>query len=151
MANNNNIFVLDDGTREILVTNKFGEEICKIHIRGGDLSILDRYKELMDDFDKIVEPLSNIKLQNDGTTSFDDDWAVVKQVQSDLIDRINALFDMKDAGKLFEKRNAFSTVGGVFYAERVLNMLGEIVGREIEEESKKSAKRIEKYTKDVDN
>ena len=147
---NNNIFVLDDGTKEITVENKFHEEICKIHIRGGDISILDRYNDLVKDFDKMVAPLAEIKLKNDGTTSMDDDWKIVKSVEKQFIDRINTLFDMKDAGNLFKTRNAFSTIGGVFYVEHVLKMLGEIVGQEIEEESKKSQKRIAKYTKDVD-
>ena len=147
---NNNVFVIDDGTKEISVTNKFGEEICKIHIRGGDISILERYNDLMNDFNDLVAPLSDISLKNDGTSDFDKDWQIVKSVEAQFIERINTLFDMKDAGNLFKNRNAFSTVGGVFYIERVLTMLGEIVSKEIEEEGRKSQKRIEKYVKDVE-
>lgn len=144
-----NIFVLDDGTKEITINNKFGEEICKIHIRSGDISILDRYNEFTKDISEIVAPLQNVKLNNDGTSAFDDDWKVIKEVEKQIIDRINSIFDTKDAGKLFEKRNAFSTVGGAFYVEKVIDMLGTVVAQDIEQESKNAQKRIEKYMKDV--
>lgn len=147
---NNNAFIIDDGTKEITFNNQFGEEICKIHIRSGDISIIDRYQALMTDFDKLVAPLSDVKLQNDGTSSFDDDWKVIKDVEQNIIERINAIFDTKDAGKLFEQRNAFSTINGEFYVEKVLTALGEVVSREISHESELAQKRISKYMKGVE-
>ena len=151
MANENkNAFIIDDGTKEITFNNQFGEEICKIHIRSGDISIIDRYQELMKDFDKIVAPLSNVELRNDGSSSFDDDWKVIKGVEKDIIDRINAIFDTKDAGRLFEQRNAFSTIGGEFYVEKVLTALGDVVSKEIAHESELAQKRINKYMKGIE-
>ena len=147
---NNNTFIIDDGTKEITFENQFGEEICKIHIRSGDISIIDRYQELMKDFDTIVAPLSNVELRNDGSSSFEDDWKVIKDVEKNIIDRINAIFDTKDAGRLFEQRNAFSTIGGEFYIEKVLTALGDVVSKEIAHESELAQKRISKYMKDVE-
>lgn len=34
--------VVDDGTREIPLVNKFGKLICKVYMRPADMSILDR-------------------------------------------------------------------------------------------------------------
>ena len=144
----NNVFTIDDGTKEVSFCNQFGEEICKIHIRSGDISILDRYQELMKDFDKLVAPLSDVKLKNDGTSTFEDDWKIIKNVESDLIERINAIFDTKDASKLFTNRNAFSTINGEFYVEKVLAALGDLVASEIAHESELSQKRISKYLKE---
>lgn len=149
-SENKNVFVINDGTKEIVFNNQFGEEICKIHIRSGDISIIDRYQELMKDFDTIVAPLSNVQLRNDGSSSFDDDWKVIKEVEKNIIDRINAIFDTKDAGRLFEQRNAFSTIGGEFYVEKVLVALGDVVSKEIAHESELAQKRINKYMKDVE-
>ena len=151
IGNKKNTFVIDDGTKLIRVENKFGEEICKIHIRGGDIGILDRYNELLQDFDKLVEPLSKVTLKDDGTSSFEDEWNTVKAVENELIQRINKMFDTKDAGNLFATRNAFSTINGEFYAEKVIEMLGNVVAQELAEESDKTKKRLEKYTKDIDN
>lgn len=144
-----NIFTLNDGTKELTIQNNFGEVICNIHIRPGDISIVDRYKELTNGFDAIIAPLKDVKLNNDGTSDSDEEWAKIKGVEKNLIDRLNTVFDSKDIGNLFEKRNAFSTIGGRFYVENVMDMLGQVVAQEMEEESAKVEQRISKYTKDL--
>ena len=143
------MFTIDDGTKEYVFTNRYGQEIGKMHFRGGDLSILDRYNDLVKDFDSIVEPLKGVRLKDDGTSSFDEDWKVVKGVEKELISRINVLFDSDDAENLFTNRNAFSTVNGEFYAEKVIDALHNVVLQEMEEEGKKREKRIDKYAKDL--
>ena len=147
---NNNVFVLDDGTKEIVLNNNYGEEIAKIHIRAGDYSIIDRYNNLAKDFAEITEPLTKISLNADGTNAFESDWAVLKSVEKDLIDRLNVLFDTHDMGKIFETRNAFSSVGGHFFAENVIEVLGRVVTKSIEEGTKAAEKRTAKYLKDLD-
>ena len=149
MSDNKNIFVLDDGTKEITVQNKFGEEICKLHIRSGDLSIMDRYKEMMAEYNDIIKPLADINVDNDGESAVDSDWEIIKGVEKKLIDRIDYVFGMRDASKLFEARNAFSSIGGSFYIEKVLEMLGKIVSQAIDEEGEKTRQRLEKYTSDL--
>ncbi len=72
--------IIDDGTREIPIFNKFGKLICNIYIRPADLSILDRYKQLTDDFSAIVEPLKKLDIERAGTAAFDADWQVLKSV-----------------------------------------------------------------------
>ena len=144
----NNVFILDDGTKELTIQNNFGEEICKIHVRTGDISILDRYNELLNDFDKIVAPLSGINLKSDGTSSFEEEWKVIKGVEKELVDKLNKMFDTNDIDRLFASRNAFSTIGGVFYVEKVIDMLGKVIADALEQEAKETQKRVEKYTKD---
>ena len=145
----NNVFVLDDGTREIIVNNNFGEEICKLHIRSGDLSIMDRYKELMKEYPDIIAPLASLHMEDDGSSDIDSEWEVIKGVEAKLIEKIDYVFGMRDAKKLFASRNAFSGIGGSFYIEKVLEMLGQVVAQSIDEEGAKTRKRLEKYTKDI--
>lgn len=140
--------IVDDGTREIPLVNKYGKLICNVYIRPADFSIIDRYNDLMKDFDKVVEPLKELNIRNDGTAEFEKDWEKLKKVESELKSRINALFDMEEADEIFAKRNAFSSVGGQFFAERVLNALGEVIAEAIEEESRASKKRMAKYLAD---
>lgn len=151
MANvNKNVAVIDDGTREIPVKNKFGTEICKIYFRPADLSIIDRYNNMMKGFDQMIEPLKNLSLNNDGTATFEKDWQVLKQVEEDLKDKINKLFGMQDADKLFENRSPFSAVNGEFYCLHVLNALIAVVNAAIEDEAKLSQKRMAKYLTDIE-
>lgn len=144
------VVVVDDGTKEIPILNKFGKEICKIYFRPTDFSIIDRYNSMMADFDKIVEPLKNLSLNNDGTAALDSDWKVLKKVETDLIDKINVLFDMQDADKIFANRNPFSSVGGEFYCLRILQALEQVISDAVEEEAKLSKQRMSKYLTDIE-
>ena len=142
--------VVDDGTREIPLVNKFGKTICNVYIRPADLSIIDRYNALVSGFDDIVKPLQSISMKNDGTAVFDEDWAVIKQVEDELKKKFNALFDMEEADAIFEKRNPFSSVGGEFFCFRVLMALGTVITDAIEDEAKRSEKRVAKYLTDIE-
>ena len=141
--------VVDDGTREVRLENTFGKEICKVYFRPADYSILDRYNDLMDSFDDMVEPLKHISIKNDGTAEFEKDWAILKQVEASLKERINTLFDMEEADAIFATRNAFSSVGGQFFCFHVLSALGGVIERAIAEEAALSEKRMAKYLEDI--
>ena len=145
----NKIFTLDDGTEALTITNTFGDEIATIHVRTGDIGIVDRYNEFTNGFDKIIAPLSGLSIKSDGTSSFDDDWQKIKSVEKELVSKLNDIFGSTDIGKLFESRNAFSTINGVFYVEKVIDMLGNVVAEAISKEAEKTQKRVEKYTKDI--
>lgn len=144
-----NAFSLDDGTKEITVVNPYGQVICKLHFRPGDVSIYDRYKALMDDLDSIMQPMADIGVNNDGTANSDAEWAVLKQVEDEIKKRINALLDSNDADGLFATRSPFSSVNGVFYVENVLTVLGKIIAQTIAEESKMSQDRVKKHLADL--
>lgn len=141
--------IIDDGTREIPLVNKFGKLICNIYIRPADLSILDRYNQLAADFSSIVEPLKTLDIKNDGTATFDADWQVLKSVETELKRRINALFDMDEADDIFAKRNPFSSVGGKFFCESVIEVIGNIITEAVEDEMKLSKARTDKYLSDI--
>ena len=141
--------IIDDGTREIPLYNKFGKLICNIYIRPADLSILDRYNSLVSDFRGIVEPLKALDIKNDGTVSFDEEWPVMKAVEAELKKRINALFDMDEADDIFAKRNPFSSVGGKFFCESVIEVIGDIITEAVADEMKLSKERTDKYLSDI--
>lgn len=141
--------VIDDGTKEITLVNKYGELICKVHIRPSDLSIIDRYKDFEKDFDKIVEPLKSLDIKNDGTALFEKDWNILKSVETTLVQRINNLFDIDNAVEIFAKRNPFSSVGGEFFCAKVLHALEDLVVKAINEEAQLSNERTAKYLSDL--
>ena len=141
--------IIDDGTREIPLVNKFGKLICNIYIRPADISILDRYEALTKDFADIVKPLKKLDINADGTAEFEKDWAALKEVENELKRRINDLFDMEEADAIFAKRNPFSSVGGKFFCESVIEVIGGVISEAVEDELKLSQKRTEKYLHDV--
>lgn len=145
------VFSLDDGTREVTLVNNYGQVICRLHFRTGELAIMDRYNELMADFPEMVKPLQNIDLNADGTANLDDGWAELKKVEGMLKQKINALLDMNEADEIFRTRNPFSSIGGEFYVEKVLAVLGQAITAQIKEEAALSQARMKKYTEDIDN
>ena len=144
------IGVVDDGTREVPLVNKFGKTICKIYFRPADLSLFDRYKAFMKDFEKVVEPLKNVSINSDGTASIDSEFEVLKEVERNLKNRLNVMFDMDEADEIFAKRNPFSSVGGEFFCTRVISAMGSVIEQAIREEAQLSQARIEKYLPDME-
>lgn len=145
-----NVYVVDDGTREITLANRYGQIICKLHFRATDLSIVDRYNSVMADFANVVKPLENVSINHDGTNTFDKDWAALKKVEGALKQKINQLLDTDEADQIFEARNPFSSVGGRFFVEIVLEAIGKAVADAAEEEAALSQKRTSKFLNDLE-
>ena len=147
------VFAVDDGTREVTLVNTYGKVICRLHFRTGELAIMDRFYALMDDLPKIIEPLNRININADGSTEEDDNrsWATLKQVEGALKQRINTLLDMDEAEEIFKTRSPFSSIGGVFFVERVLSALGDAITAQIKEETELTQARIAPYTEDLEN
>lgn len=147
----NNCFTLDDGTKEITLVNPFGQVICKLHIRTGDIGIYDRYKALMQNFDSIIQPLADVDISQDGTTSLEEQWEILKKVEANFKQRLNEMLDMDEADAIFATRKPFSSVNGHFFAENVITVLGQVISSAIEEEAKLSAERIKKHLNDLED
>jgi len=137
--------VIDDGTREIPIYNMYDEKICTIRLRPADISIMDRFNDLQKALGGMFEPLTQISIKNDGTADTEDEWTVLKGVEAELIAQLNKLLDTADAAAIFEKRNAFSSVGGKFFCEHVIDALGELIANAIKEETTRTNKKISKY------
>lgn len=137
--------VIDDGTRAIPVVNQFGQEICTIHIRPADISILDRYQKLQDGFAEMIAPLEQIGTKADGTAENEADWEKLKAVETELLRRFNAVLDTEDASAIFAKRSPFSSVGGRFFCEIVFDAIGQIIASAITEEAERTRGRLAKY------
>lgn len=140
--------VIDDGTREIPIKNKFGKLICNIYIRPGDFSILDRYEKFKKDLSNVVEPLKKLdNIRTDGTAEDGDNESMkaLKEAEKNLNGALNYLFDMDEAQDIFKTRNPFSFVHGKFFCEIVIEAIGQIITQVVKEETELSQKRMSKY------
>ena len=149
MAEKNYVGIIDDGTREIPIKNKFGKLICNIYIRPADISILDRYQRLTDDFEDIIKPLQTVNINPDGTAAFEEEWDALKKADDVLKKRLNEVFDMEEADEIFKTRNPFSSINGKFFCESVIEVIGNLITDSIEEAYDESEKRMGKYLKDI--
>ena len=121
------IITIDDGTREYEIQNQFGKTIAVVHFRPGDISIADRYQSMRDSFSEIVQPLADIDIKADGTAEDDAGIEAIRKADAALRDKLQELLDSDDAGEIFSKRNPFSSVGGRFFCESVIDALGGII------------------------
>ena len=142
-----NVLRIDDGTREIVLENTFGEEICKLRFRPGDISILDRLGAIRNDLPNIIAPLEQADINADGTGATDESWKLVKGVENALLDKLCDVFDSQDVRKIFEKRFMFSAIHGDFFVTLVLDGLTDEISRVIGEEMKLSQAKLDKYLK----
>lgn len=147
-AHNGLYAVVDDGTREIPIYNKYSKLICNVYFRPADMSILDRYDKLMHDIPALVDPLKSINIQRDGTAFYEKDWPVIKGVENELKRRINELFDMDEADDIFRTRAPFSSVNGEFFCMLVIQAFGTVISQAIDEEAAKVNTRVSKYLSD---
>lgn len=141
--------IIDDGTREYTITNQYGQEICRLHFRPGDISLASRYQEMRDSFRDIIASLADIDITAAGEAATTDGLAILHAADMGFREALNKLLDSNDAADIFRTRNPFSSVGGRFFCENVLDALGEIIGNVMAEEAAESAKRTSKYIEEV--
>ena len=139
------IIQIDDGTREYEIQNKYGETICKLHFRPGDISLLHRYEEMKDAIADTFKPLEEISLNADGTASTDEGIEALRKAEQEFRAALGKLIDSKDLDDIFRTRNPFSSVGGKFFCENVIEMLDNIIGGVLAEEAEASRARTAKY------
>ena len=136
---------IDDGTKEYKIENQYGQEICRIHIRPADLSLLDRYEAISESMVDALDPLRSIALRGDGTATDEEKWAALKQAEETIVAKFKELLDTDNVADIFKTRRAFSSVGGQFFCEIVLLAIGDVIKEEFEKEAAATRERISKY------
>lgn len=158
MAENTNVIVtedkqlravVDDGTKAIPIENKFGKHICTVYLRPGDISIADRYDDVLKALPDLVKPLEEVSIKNDGTAKFEEEWEKIKEVETALYKQLNYLFDMDEAQDIFAKRNPFSAVNGQFFCEIIIELLGDLITETVAEGAEEMQRRTQKYLADL--
>ena len=139
------IITIDDGTREYEIQNTYGKTIAVVHFRPGDISLADRYQTMRESFGEIVKPLADIDIAADGTAESDAGIEAIRKADAAFRGKLQELLDSDDMGEVFKQRNPFSSVGGRFFCEVVLDALGGIIGDVMAEEAEASRKRTAKY------
>lgn len=143
--NQSRTITIDDGTREYTIQNTYGKTIAVVHFRPGDISIADRYQTMRESFNEIVQPLADIDIKADGTAKDDAGIEAIRKADAALRGKLQELLDSDDIGEVFKSRNPFSSVGGRFFCEVVIDALGGIIGAVMAEEAEASRKRTAKY------
>ena len=146
-----NTVVIDDGTREYRILNRYNQLLAVVHFRPADYSMIDRCNALLKNYRNIAEPLKDISLKSDGSAAFDADWEKLKAAEAELIGQIGEIFDTDEVSAIFAKRNAFSSVGGEFFSYLVVKALTQLVTTAINEEIRLSKQLMQPYLADLED
>lgn len=145
---NFNEILVDDGSVRVPIKNKMGEEIGVFCFRPTDIGMIDRYNDMIDNFDQIVAPLESVNINPDGTAdeTNDAELSAMKQAEHNLYDACDKLFGGNMSEAFFGKMHPFSPINGRFYCENALEAVGRFISRQFDREVKKSNSRVDKYT-----
>lgn len=148
LKNNGFGIVIDDGSIEEKIYNKFGEEIGKFRFRPTDLNMITRFNEVIADFEKITEPLEHLNINSDGSLGehTDDELKVFNQCTENLFEKLNYIFAADMAKSFFGVVHPFSIINGYFYCENAIEGLGKYISARFDSETKKINRRVNKYT-----
>lgn len=138
--------VVDDGSVLVPVKNTLGEQIGEFRFRPSDFNIVNRYNEISEKFGHVIQPLEDANIKPDGEGEDSNSIKILNDVEAQLFEMVDYLFDGNAAEAFFGHMHAFSIVGGKFYCETVLNTVGEFISRQFDAEIKRIQQRVSKYT-----
>lgn len=131
--------ITDDGRVKVPVKNLNGDEIGVFYFNPTDAGIVSRYNAFVEKLPDIVSPLE----KSDDTSYVDAIDKATKNLYAEL-DKVFAGSNASEA--FFGCINPFSPCSGKFYFENVLNSVGDFIGQQFDEETKKINAKIKAYT-----
>ena len=140
--------VVDDGSRRVPIQNKQGEEIGFFTFHPTDVGIIKRYNNLVDQFDRIMEPLNVLDGEDDLDITDGKYVEAVDEASRRLYAAVDELFGSTNAAEaFFGQMNPFSPVDGAFYCANVLNAVGTYIGSAFATETARFTANAKKYAK----
>ena len=108
---------VDDGRIAVPINNTNGEKVGTFYFNPTDIGIVERFKKASDEFDKVVEPITQLADDADDDAQI----AALKEAEQRLYDLCNNLFGGNFAEAFFGSVNPFTPIDGQFYCENALN------------------------------
>lgn len=140
--------VVDDGSVDMPICNKQGEQLGVFRFRPTDIGIIDRFNNMIAEFEAITAPLEHVDIQADGTADEKNEaeFEALRQAESRLYAACDKMFGGNMSEAFFGKMHPFSPVGGRFYCESALSAVGAYISSQFDREVKKVNSRVAQYT-----
>ena len=138
--------IVDDGRRRVPIRNKDGDEVGEFYFSPTDTNIIMRYNEIASKFDEVTKPLEDVDIKPDGEGGDEAAAKALSEAQTRLYKLLDYMFGGEMSEAFFGKISPFSPINGRFYCETALEALGDFIGAQFNEETKKVNSRIGKYT-----
>lgn len=128
----NNVIVVDDGSKAYDIVNKRGKKLGVFEFRHSDTNIVKRYEEVVDFFNNFQVP--------------DNTDQAMQTAEKEITDKMSYLIG-GDAGKaFFSIMGPFSALAsGELFIENVLNAISKVIEKEMSVRTKQVQRRMNKY------
>lgn len=144
---------LDDGFESFAIN---GDPNRVLRFNPGDVNIMTRYKEVVENINKIAENLPDVPMNPDGTPKNDIDSISeqLKAFDTSLKEQINYLLNADVYDVLFYGQSPLCCVGGragkgkKLLCEEILDKLGKLIGEACGQSVENVNIRVNKYTAD---
>lgn len=141
-ATSKDLFVVDDGYREIPVYNTLHDQIGTLRYNPTDINIVNRFKEAADKFANILQPVTEANVTATGEGEGEDSVAIINKAQEELIEALDYVLASDSKKAFFAVTNPFSPCDGGFYCEKVIDQLGVFISKAFDTEITKVRTRI---------
>lgn len=145
-AQDDNVIVVDDGRIDIPIRNQFGETMGIFRFNPTDLNIVNRYNEAADRFEKIVKPLENYDIDQNGEGSDDDAIKALNEAEDQLIELLDYVLGGNSREAFFREIHAFTPTNGKFFCETMYDAVGKFISKKFDAETKKVNVRLQQHT-----
>lgn len=142
--------VIDDGRRRVPIVNLDGEEVGAFYFMPTDIGIIQRLRNMEEEFKDITKPLENVHINPDGTADVSDEEevAILQEAENRLYAAMNKVLNADVASAFFASVNPFSkTINGDFYCLNVVEGIAQFINKAFDKSNNTRSKNIEKYTK----
>ena len=140
------VIVVKDGYKKIRIQNEYEEKIGEFYYNPTDVNIVNRYNEVVANFNDIVEPLENAGVNSDGTGTDEASIELINTAEAKLIEMLDYILRTDSRKAFFERTHAFSPVDGAFYCEQVIEAIGNFISAKYEKEINAISKNINRHT-----
>ena len=140
--------VFDEGYKEFTIN---GDENRVIRFNPSDIAILKRLDEAKDKILEAMQVEKDIELDVEGKPieSLENASKVVKHIDDTIKEQINYVFDYNVSDVVFGKQSPMANIKGLPLYVRFMESVKPVIESALKEESEKSRKRVNKYTKVV--
>ena len=139
----------DDGYKSFMI-NEDPNRV--IRFNPADVGILSRIQEATDSIENGLNGLKeDFDLNPDGTpvSQMEQAAEAVRKVTNLVKEQINYIFNSDVSGAVFGRQSPLSLVGGMPLYERFIETVMPVIKKTVQEEQKKSEKRVGKYVEMV--
>ena len=141
-----NVIEIDDGRIDIPIRNQFGETMGVFRFNPTDLNIVNRYNEAAENFEKIVKPLVDYDIDQNGEGSDDAAIKALNDAEDKMIDLLDYVLGGNSRDSFFREIHAFTPTNGKFFCETMYEAVGKFISKKFDAETKKVNVRLQQHT-----